>query len=878
MTLALLLGLAFLLIYGLTAAPSVATVFDDSLEFQVVAYTLGIAHPTGYPLYTLLGWLATRLPWAEPAQAVNLLSVLFGAATVVGAYLLARRLRCRQLPAVVGAAAIGLMPVLWSQSTIAEVYTLHTALMTAVLVLALWAGERRPLHRLAVRRVYPAALILGLSLAHHRMAFLLLPPLTAYLWWTFGRHFTRSDWRRLLAVGLAPLVLYAYLPLRGMVTSSLDGSYVNSPGGFLRHVSAAGYNVFLSGQAPGIPQRGPGDYLAFLLEQIGPVALVLALLGLVALLQRRGPAVLVGLSLLFSLVFALFYRVADFQVFFLPALVLLGVLAAVGLNAAANRLSAWTSRSGRSAFLWGVLLSLAFLVVTLAPFPIRWAEQDRSSAWEVHRLGVSRLATAEPNSAVVGILGEVTLLRYFQEAHGLNPSVDLVPADDEVLRLQTVRWLAERGRPTYITRTLPGVLDTLTLDAAGELIRVSAPEVEAPADGAVEIAPGLRLLGWQWTVQEERQRSALGLSLRWVAPAGLSERLKVSARLSRDGRMVAAVDGEPVHNTYPTSAWRPGEMVEDYYRIDLPVGDPGGPVDVSLVVYAAETGEARGSLALGSAEVPPSHGERPLAEWGLRPIGVWLADGTRLLGLSLRDVTQVRAGDTLPVSLLWHSGLLGQPSRTAHLELRRSTEAVATLPLEATAGRGVTRHSVALTVPPRLESGDYELYLCSDGPLLHWGWPLLGNEMALGRIEVQARVRLLERPRPGVNVDAVFGSPAQEVARLIGYDLSYAESQVTLYWQALGEPDRRYKVFVHCLDADGEPLAQSDAEPDQGRSPTDSWLRGEYVIDRHRLSVAPDVCHQLLVGLYGDDGVRLEVEADRLVVGGNAVALTETRP
>ena len=38
-----------------------------------------------------------------------------------------------------------------------------------------------------------------------------------------------------------------------MFTSSLDGTYVNTPAGFLNHVTAAGYNVFLSGQAPGIP-------------------------------------------------------------------------------------------------------------------------------------------------------------------------------------------------------------------------------------------------------------------------------------------------------------------------------------------------------------------------------------------------------------------------------------------------------------------------------------------------------------------------------------------------------------------------------------------------------------------------------------------------
>ena len=74
---ALIIGLAGFALYAATAAPSVATLFDDSLEFQVVLPTLGIAHPSGYPLYTLLGKLFTLLvPFGDPAGRANLLSAL----------------------------------------------------------------------------------------------------------------------------------------------------------------------------------------------------------------------------------------------------------------------------------------------------------------------------------------------------------------------------------------------------------------------------------------------------------------------------------------------------------------------------------------------------------------------------------------------------------------------------------------------------------------------------------------------------------------------------------------------------------------------------------------------------------------------------------
>jgi len=78
---------AFLL-YLRTLAPSVATLFDDSLEFHVVIPLLGVPHPPGYPLYTLLGKLWILLiPLRDPAWRLNLLSAL---AASLSLYLLYR--------------------------------------------------------------------------------------------------------------------------------------------------------------------------------------------------------------------------------------------------------------------------------------------------------------------------------------------------------------------------------------------------------------------------------------------------------------------------------------------------------------------------------------------------------------------------------------------------------------------------------------------------------------------------------------------------------------------------------------------------------------------------------------------------------------------
>ena len=78
-------GACALLLYVLTAAPGIVALFDDSLEFQLVAPTLGIAHPTGYPLYTITGGVWSRLlfPFGNWAWRMNIFSALAAAFTVL---------------------------------------------------------------------------------------------------------------------------------------------------------------------------------------------------------------------------------------------------------------------------------------------------------------------------------------------------------------------------------------------------------------------------------------------------------------------------------------------------------------------------------------------------------------------------------------------------------------------------------------------------------------------------------------------------------------------------------------------------------------------------------------------------------------------------
>src|SRR5687768_5032883 len=74
----------------------------DSGQHVLSALTWGVSRPPGYPLYTAVGWLWTRLPWAEPAAAVDGLSGIFAAGAAALFYLLLRRQGCGRPAALTG--------------------------------------------------------------------------------------------------------------------------------------------------------------------------------------------------------------------------------------------------------------------------------------------------------------------------------------------------------------------------------------------------------------------------------------------------------------------------------------------------------------------------------------------------------------------------------------------------------------------------------------------------------------------------------------------------------------------------------------------------------------------------------------------------------
>ncbi len=301
--LSLLLGLFVLVGYIWLAGPTFYWL--DSSEFTAAAWGLGIAHPPGHPLNSLIGHLACYIPVGTLSFRVTLASALEAAGVTTLVALICHQVLLRFPPATtvvrwvrpfsvaVAALSVGFSYALGFQAVRAEVYALNLLLLAGAVYLALswdWSGDRR--------RLLAAALLIGLGLCnHHLLVILALPPLTLFVLWRRPTDRARRFALGLLLTVALGLSTLAYLPLRAAQTPEVNWGNPTTLERFYWVISAEVFQTAPESiAAPSAAQRGSGVAFA-LLGGLGPLATLLGLGGLYFMLRRRAH---VRLGLLFS--------------------------------------------------------------------------------------------------------------------------------------------------------------------------------------------------------------------------------------------------------------------------------------------------------------------------------------------------------------------------------------------------------------------------------------------------------------------------------------------------------------------------------------------------------------------------------------------------
>lgn len=851
--------------YLSTITPAVGT--RDGYELQAISATLGYAHPTGYPLFPILGraWLLV-FPFGSIAWRVNVLCALYAAAAIPLLYGTAQRVLGDRAIAAFSALLFAFSNTLWTQAVRPEKYTLNAFFVALVLYIAL--GTTDPERRAPHPHLRWLALAYGLSLTHHRTMLMLAPALALYVLWRDPGLLRRPrDWLPALALVLAPLLIYLYIPWR----AAAQGSAM-SANAFLRYVAGTYYSPAVRLMDWASPERA-GMFWRFLLQQYRGIGVALGVLGLVALGLRRQWRVLACTALAYITYYGwgtVWYAYYNDVNSFIPNHMIFALWIGSGVLGIRQLLQQLTGSmapvSARAqmanAALWSLLALLpASLVWTNGP------QVDARNEWNLTRWGEAAVAgDLAPNATILADRDKYPPLDYYARIEQQRPDVDVVLLGDESAYLDRLRQDVGHGKAVYLARFLPGLEGSYHLRSVGPLVEVATAPLQPeaiPAGTAFSFGDSIRLLRAEVEqARPLRSNVAYYLTLYWQPIEPVPGNYQVNLRLvSNRGQVWWSAANYPVSGMYPTAAWKPDEVIRDWHEIPIPESVPPGAYTIE-VGLSPPFSEAGLTVDGGSSWLPVDTIEVGLG--GTPPV-----TGTRLRVVAPRQWQIVgyelpdRALPTSRVLLtLYWQALAPLPDVEIGTRLRVGGEETAWTWEAPASGEYpssswvpgqtvVTQHRVQMPASEgqvSLEVAVREKGQDQRNPFYPYWLAPKTDVLTLPPITVAGRPPAAPGTRNYADRILLLKADLEITTLRPGEALD-----LQVRWQCLQAMEPDYTLFVQLLGPEGKLRGQIDVWPKNGTYPTSAWREGEAFEDRYTVYAdkdAPPGRYQVAVGWY----------------------------
>ncbi len=473
---ALFVALTSFIVYLTTMAHGVD--FIDAGELTTDVYTLGICHPTGYPLFTLLGFVISHLPITSSIiLRVNIMAAFFTAIGAGGVVLLMNEIgshwmswevlklknrtqtaqksrvgqtssksakkkidtievarseastliaqqRTISFPTIAGLAsgfAAAFSATWWAQSTSIEVYPLHLALVPLVLLSFLMMLRLDdPGNPKLTRHSTLFAVLLGLSFTNHLTTSFLAPATLVLYFLQYG--FRKTSLQKIAWLALPfflTLLLYLYLPIRSSMNPIMDWGHPTTLARMIKHIRGGQYSIFMF-------QGSAGDQWKYFWSRVpkeftllGFATMLIGIFGLLRLPGRNRIKLLAFTGFLFfgCVLLAMNYGIHDIDSYFLLAFLAMSIWIGCGVLYALH-----LNRNSFRGFSIGV-----GLLAVIACFELysNHAEADESGNHFVDDYTANMLKNLPPNAIVFSTQWDFWLsgAYYYQLIEKLRPDV-----------------------------------------------------------------------------------------------------------------------------------------------------------------------------------------------------------------------------------------------------------------------------------------------------------------------------------------------------------------------------------------------------------------------------------------------------------------------
>jgi hypothetical protein len=398
--------------YALGACPTIYV--GDSGELVTAVHVLGIPHPTGYPLYVLVGNLWTLLlPVGSIAWRMSLFSAACAAAACGALYALARRVPLDRPAAAVAALVAAFAPSFWGEANVQRVYAL-AALFVVLATTTAWRWHSRR----DAKSLVLTCFLCGLGATAHPFLAVYAGAFVVFAVVTEPAVLRRPG--RLAAAGmtfLLGLVPYLYLPLRARMHPRLNWGRPESLDALLAVVTRRDFWHRAWLEEPSDLLVIAGDYLRSLGTELTWAGVALAVAGIFASRRRRWPVLLPVLAMTANVaVLAVHGSRSDLFIwhrYYIPSYLMGALLLGLGCQVVVERLP--------------IRLRLLPLAIPAFLFASGWQTFDRSRYRIAEDFSEAVLRSLPPGAHLIATDDNVLfVLMYLHLVEGRRPDVDLI--------------------------------------------------------------------------------------------------------------------------------------------------------------------------------------------------------------------------------------------------------------------------------------------------------------------------------------------------------------------------------------------------------------------------------------------------------------------
>ncbi|EGG21538.1 transmembrane protein [Cavenderia fasciculata] len=464
------------IIYVKTQYPDVSG--GDAGELIITAHQLGIAHPPGYPLFTMFGhFFDSIIPFGTVAWKVSTMSSFFGAICSSVIYLVIKLWINDNWCGMVSAYLFTFSPLIWCYQIQGEVFSINNLFVALIMLMSVWYVRVRiyedQVHNTSFwtseRIGYLSAFVCGLGLTNQHTLVVIVAPFAFWLMLIGGRDqfWTTKSLANMSLCALAGLSPYLYLFVSPRV-NKVQYSWGNTAtvSGFITHFLRQEYGTLqlYSGDS-GTTQLIDRIILYFtnLSDQFSTVGVVFALIGLLSLLLgsnfKSFQSKSIGTMILFTFTFyvTFFFNLCNLPIekplykgvflrFFMQPNVIISLAIGVGLKSTFNIISKYNQSIKK------YLLPIVSIVMIIYQIQLNYWMQDQSDNYSFRDYGHAILQNLPPN-AILLVGGDLVtnVPQYLKLCHGVRTDVDIIS-----LEVMSWDWFTVTQGPVYKNVIFPG--------------------------------------------------------------------------------------------------------------------------------------------------------------------------------------------------------------------------------------------------------------------------------------------------------------------------------------------------------------------------------------------------------------------------------------